>query len=103
MQPEEAGNFHYDPTSAATSPVRFCERERTAVSFRDLSTQHQANSRASWLGGEKWDEQIGGVRKSWAVVNDRKLHSRPLERPLDQNFSADFEHSFGGIADQIDQ
>ena len=69
------------------------------MSFRDLSAQDKTDSRASWLGREKWDEQIGGVRKSWAVVNDRKLNSRPLERPLDQNFSADFEHGFGGIAD----
>src|SRR6266403_1377235 len=75
-QCKESRNIHQEPGFAATAPRPVFERQRAPMSFRDLSTQDQTDSRTSRLGGEKWHEQIRGVRQSRAIVNDRKLNLR---------------------------
>src|SRR5258706_3603438 len=102
-QSKESRNIHQESGYAAAAILPVCERQRAAMGFRDLATQDQTDSRASGLGGEKWHEQIRGVRESWAIVNDRKLNLRLLERPPNYDFPISFEHRLRSIADQIDQ
>src|SRR5207237_8217608 len=88
---------------AASRSALVFENKGTAVTFGKLPAEHETDSRASSLGCEKWDKQVGGVRESRTVIKDRKLQSRSLVRPLNHNFAAAFEHSVSGVADQIDQ
>ena len=40
------------------------------MTFDDLSRQHQADARASGLGGEEGEEEVGGAGKAGAALGD---------------------------------
>src|SRR5262249_31145503 len=79
------------------------ERQGSAVGFRDLPAQNQADSRAARLGGEEWDEQIRSVREAVSFILDPDFEICAVLQPSYLHASAGLKRSVCGISQEIDK
>src|SRR5581483_10438687 len=89
--------------SAAAGVGAVGQSEIAAVGFRHLPAEYQSNSGASLLGGEKGDEEVGGIGNPRTIVLDKDIHALWVGRPADAHAATGLQRGVDGIANQVDE
>src|SRR5579862_3604091 len=78
------------------------EGKGSAVGFRNLAAEHQADSRALRLGGEERNKEIGGGGRAGPVVLHPHFQNMNVLLPSHFDVTTRYQSRFHGVLHQVD-
>src|SRR5205814_2035398 len=79
------------------------ERDGSAVRFRDLARQNEADARSLRLRGEEGHEEIRAALDARTLVLDAQLEHAVASRPTESDAAVRLERRVDGVAYEIDE
>src|SRR5205809_7081040 len=89
--------------AAAAAVYPILERQRSAVGFRDLAAQEEADARSTGLGREERHEEVRGIRQAGALILNPELERAAFALPAGCDAAAGLQRRVRRVVHEVDQ